>query len=365
MSDPVDGIVLAGTYAWSGAPFERLRPRPLLPVAQAPLISYSLRWMAEARVRRLHVCLNEATRALRDCIGDGSRLGVSIEYHEDASPRGAAGCVRDVAALSDAHAFLIADATVVPTVERDPLLASHQESGAALTVVVHRDDHEESQAALLSPAGIYLADRSVFDHVAPSGFQDIKENLVPRLHGAGRPVRTHLAAGCCPRVVDARSYLTVSHWMLCRLAYENGATEGWSAVYAGAGEVLAHPTAWVDPGAKLLGPVLLGPGVRVKDGATIVGPTSIGADSVVEEGAVISRTIAWERCVVNANAFLDACVLADDAHVSAGADLCGAVVTATAPRPSRSPRETAPEEAAGTLLPWTLRQGVTPGGDAP
>jgi len=357
----VDGIVLAGTYHWNGASFESLIPRPLLPVAQAPLISYSLRWIGGGRRSRVFVCLNEDSRRLRHRLSDGSALGVAIEYYEDRSPRGAAGCARDVALRSDGQSFLISDGTVVPMVDRDRLLAFHLDSGAALTVVVHRDEHDKDGPAPLSPAGIYVAQRSVFDFVSGSGFQDIKENLIPRLHQAGLPVLTHLAAEWCPRVVDAHTYLTVSHWMISRVVYEHEATDGWNAVCSGGGEVLAHSTAWVDPAAKLLGPILLGPGVRVKAGATIVGPASIGADSAIAEGAVVSRSVTWERCVVSENAFLDACVLADDARVERGAELFGSVVTAAGPRPKPVRAwPAARKEVQAALLPWTLRQPATP-----
>lgn len=357
----VDGIVLAGTYQWNDASFESFIPRPLLPVAQAPLISYSLRWLGAGRPPRVFVCLNEGSRRLRERLNDGSHLGIRIEYYEDRSPRGAAGCARDVTLRSDARTFLISDGTIIPVVDRAELLAFHRASGAALTVVVHRDEHAEGRTAPLSPAGIYVAERRVFDFVGESGFQDIKENLIPRLHQAGLPVLTHLAGGCCPRVVDARTYLTVSHWMISRVVYEHEATDGWNAVCSGGGEVLAHSTAWVDPAARLLGPILLGPGVRVKAGATIVGPASIGADSMIAEGAVVSRSVTWERCLVSENAFLDACVLADDAQVETGADLFGSVVTAVGPRPkpARAPAASI-QEAGAELLPWTLRQPATP-----
>jgi NDP-sugar pyrophosphorylase family protein len=328
----------------------------LLPVAQAPLISYSLRWLAAGGRSRVFVCLNEATRGLRERLGDGSDLGLRIEYSEDGSPRGAAGCARDVALSSDAESFVICDGTVVPTVEQEALLEFHRGSGAAMTVVAHRDDLSKPPLfAPLSPAGIYVAERRVFDHVAESGFQDIKENLIPRLHQADLPVLTYLATGCCPRVVDARTYLTVNHWLISRVVSEQGAADGSNAL-SPAGEVLAHPTAWVDPGARLLGPILLGPGVRVQDGATIVGPASIGRESMVAEGAVISRSIAWDRCIVGPNALLDACVLADDARVEAGSDLFGTVVTASSPR--RTPawaRWASPEAEPTTVLPWALR----------
>ena len=250
METGLEGIILAGTYRWNGAAFESLTPRPLLPVAQAPLIAYSLRWIGSGHPSRITVCLNEDSRRVRDRLSDGSHLGMKLEYREDASPRGAAGCARDVALRGDARSFLISDGTVIPMVDQDQLLAAHRASGAALTVVVHRDDHADSPLSPLSPAGIYVAERSVFDFVSESGFQDIKENLIPRLHRAGVKVLTHPATACCPHVVDARTYLTVSHWMISRVVREHGAADGWNALDSGRGEVLAHPTARVHSAAS-------------------------------------------------------------------------------------------------------------------
>jgi hypothetical protein len=41
------GIVLAGSYQGADRAFSDI-PRPLVPIAQAPLISYALRWLAGA-----------------------------------------------------------------------------------------------------------------------------------------------------------------------------------------------------------------------------------------------------------------------------------------------------------------------------
>ena len=48
-ADGLSAVVLAGTHHWSGSSFERLAPRPLVPVALEPLISYSLRWLRDGR----------------------------------------------------------------------------------------------------------------------------------------------------------------------------------------------------------------------------------------------------------------------------------------------------------------------------
>ena len=49
-TEKIKGIVLAGTYQWGDSTFETLLPRPLVPVAQAPLISYTLEWPDGSRM---------------------------------------------------------------------------------------------------------------------------------------------------------------------------------------------------------------------------------------------------------------------------------------------------------------------------
>ena len=72
-----------------------------------------------------------------------------------------------------------------------------------------------------------------------------------------------------------------------------------------------HPSAFVHPTARIIGPVLLAEGVRVEENAVIVGPASIGARSVLGRGSVVSRSFIWDDCVVGENASVDSSLLAD------------------------------------------------------
>jgi hypothetical protein len=42
--------------------------------------------------------------------------------------------------------------------------------------------------------------------------------------------------------------------------------------------------------------------------------------------AVLSRTVAWNRCLVRANAVVDACVMADDSIAEDDSPACGQVL---------------------------------------
>jgi mannose-1-phosphate guanylyltransferase len=298
--DGISAVVLAGTHHWSGSSFERLAPRPLVPVALAPLISYPLRWLRKGGLTRVTVCANGTTRLIEAEIGDGRGLDMEIGYYKDATPRGAAGCVRDAGLLAGSHTLVVADGTAVPTMDLGALLDSHHASGAAVTAVVQRD---RSASGRPTPAGIYVFDGRALAHIAETGFQDIKENLIPRLHRAGERVIAHETEGLCPHVFNAQTYLAVNQWMLQRLSRDDAAGP------------LVHSSARVEAGARLVGPVQLGPGARVEAGATIVGPSSLGADCVVGPGALVARSVLWSRCMVGEGSVVHGCVVGSDALV--------------------------------------------------
>ena len=306
-AESLSAVVLAGTHHWNGSRFERLAPRPLLPVALAPLMSYSLRWLRRGGIRRATICTN--ARAVEAAFADGRELEMELGYSRDAMPRGPAGCVRDAGLRTGAATLVVTDGTAIPTADFSELLAAHFASGAALTAVVHGG---RSSSSPPTPGGVYVFQRRALAHVAASGFQDIKEDLIPRLRRAGERVVAHSSHGLCPQVVDARTYLAVNEWMLHRLAHE-------------APDALRHATACVEPGAHLVGPVQLGAGARVAAGATIVGPTSIGPGSAVGRDVLVSRSVVGSRCVMGEGSLLHACVMGDDAVIPPFARLFHAV----------------------------------------
>jgi len=301
----LSAVVLAGTHPWSGSSFEKLAPRPLVPVALEPLISYSLRWLLKGGIRQATICANGTTRLIAAALGNGAALDMELRYYLDGTPRGPAGCVRDAAGDTGAETLVVTDGTAIPTVDLAEVLASHHASGAAVTAVVHRD---QALSASPSPAGIYVFERRALEHVGANGFQDIKENLIPRLHRAGERVVAHASQSFCPHVLNAQTYLAVNHWMLQRLAHADESMGG----------ALLHPSASVHASARLVGPVMLGADVRVEAGATVVGPTSIGGGSVLGRGALVARSVVWGRCVVGEGSMVHGCVVGNDAVVPAG-----------------------------------------------
>ena len=337
-TDGVCGIVLAGSHHWGDGAFERVLRGPLLPVAQTPLICYSLEWLYGGGVRNAVLCANSSTPAVREYLGDGAAMGLAIEYYEDQEPRGPAGCAHDAAKLSGCDTFIVVEGTLVPSLDLADLLRTHRASGAGATIVVEVDRRGggDGRGRPRLPGGIYVFERRVLDGIAARGYQDIKQGLLERLHAAGEHVAMHEVQGLSPRVLDYGTYTSVSRWLITRAIKR----PTFLADYVRVGDGLHHPTAVVHPTARLVGPVLLGPGVRIEAGAVLVGPMSVGAGSVVGAGALVSRALVWDHCTIGEAAIVDASMLSDHSTVAAAERVYGAVqihdeVIAPRPLPER------------------------------
>ena len=273
----VVAIVLAGSYHSTDSTFLGSLPRPLVPVAQVPVIGYVLRWLREADVARATICANSGSRAIESCVGDGTNLSMQLDYMEDATPRGPAGCARDAAMQHTAETFVVVDGTVIPDFDLRLLLATHRSSGATVTAVVHDSagSNGEHRAKSVSPAGIYAFSRDAFDALSPHGFQDIKEHLIPALRR--RAARHNSIRRSSVRVLNARRARGEPLDHRADFTREHQRTLGPFAV-----AVRLPRTASVHSTARLIGPVILGERVGITPSssdprASDRGPVGAGA----------------------------------------------------------------------------------------
>lgn len=296
MSAPKEGnvgaVVLAGTHHYGNGSLDALAPRPLVPVANAPVIAYVTHWLAAGGMREATVCVTDMASAFAECLGDQSKAGCHLRYLEDCGLRGPAGCVRDAAVQLRAERYLVVEATLIPMVDLTDLLDTHVRNAALATVV--GIEQSANGTRLLEPVGIYVFERTALEHVHPAGYVDIKETLLPRLYKMGEHVQCYRTSSACPSIRSFESYFAANHWAL-----ENAdSLKHLQCEYDRIGDAFVHRTARVDKEARLIGQLIIGQDTVIERGATIVGPATIGNRCTIGAHALVGRSILWDECTV-------------------------------------------------------------------
>src|SRR5918996_5463481 len=87
-------VILAGGQATRMRPYPDDRPKAMVEIAGVPILEHQLRWLAAGEVR--HVVLSVGYRAdvIRAHVGDGSALGLHVDYAVEDEPLGRGGGLR-------------------------------------------------------------------------------------------------------------------------------------------------------------------------------------------------------------------------------------------------------------------------------
>ncbi|HEX2286822.1 MAG TPA: nucleotidyltransferase family protein, partial [Mycobacterium sp.] len=93
----VDAVVLVGGQGTRLRPLTLSAPKPMLPTAGLPFLTHLLSRIADAGIE--HVVLGTSYKAavFESEFGDGSKLGLNIEYVVEDEPLGTGGGIANVA----------------------------------------------------------------------------------------------------------------------------------------------------------------------------------------------------------------------------------------------------------------------------
>ena len=312
----VAAVIVAGMHRWGGDILDQFGSRLLLPIALRPLIEHGVRWLTRSGLDDVCICANSDTKVIQQCLGPVVRFADSVRYYEDLMPRGPAGCVRDAVLDATVDTIVVLEGGVIARFDLDELIETHRREDAAMTIAVKGRTLAAGDGAD-RPAGVYVLSRAAISEIGGTGYQDLKEVLIPKLYERGCRIAVHeVGRGLVSRVLDATSYLEANLEEVLRMVASDNLWDG----FVRKGDAWVHESARLDASAHIRGAVVIGPEVRVEAEAMVFGPTVMGAGCVIGQRAVLSRSVLWNRCTIERGVIVDQSLLTNDTH-TAGADV--------------------------------------------
>ena len=121
---------MAGGEGTRLRPMTSNQPKPLLPVANRPVMEHVLRLLRRHGFDETVVTVQFLASLVRTYFGDGEELGMHLRYATEQTPLGTAGSVANAEdALRDA-AFLVISGDALTDIDLGELVLAHQAAGA-------------------------------------------------------------------------------------------------------------------------------------------------------------------------------------------------------------------------------------------
>lgn len=293
----MDSVILAGSVGREAA-WSRGIPRPLLPIAGTTLLEALVAKLDATFGGACTICANGRPNPIAQHIKMTGSFTTQPGFFEDSVPLGTAGCLKACETRIQSETVFLSGGAV--WLEDDPrwMLEQHRADENALTVFCTRDPGwigTETENHL-RPAGIYCCNRIVLDHIRPTGYHDLKEQLVPALRRAGLRVGAVTLRGRTCEVSDWTTYMrlvstTLSGNRPVRPGYRQLSPDIWCG-----------DNVEIAPDARVVGPALIGHRCRLERGSVAIGPVILGDDCHVGPGAWLVRAVALDNAQFRAGA---------------------------------------------------------------
>lgn len=285
-------------------------PKPLVPVANRPIVAHLIQLLAAHGVDEAVANLHWFPDTVREQLGDGSRFGLELDYAYEEELLGTAGGVRGVADFLTApgETFLVLAGDALTDVDLTALAAAHEANDGVATLGVkkvkdvseygvivtgsdgrvqgfqEKPDPSEALSDLCN-CMIYAFSPEIFDYFPEQDPLDFAHDVFPALLDADVPFYVHEIDSYWNDIGTLPEYLTGNlDVLLSRVTVES---VGGTVVESGSDPAAAE----LGDEIEIEGPVLLGSDVEIGPGADLVGPLVIGAGSRIGAGARVKESV--------------------------------------------------------------------------
>jgi mannose-1-phosphate guanylyltransferase len=295
-------MILAAGLGTRLEPLTRIRPKPLFPVLNRPLLGITIEQLRGMGATAIMINAHHLADQVEQFVDTGE-WGLQVEVRVEPEILGTGGGIKNCSDfLQDAPFFMVVNADVYHTFDLGPAIHYHRESGNLATLVLC--DHpcfnqvgidgegrivsvgeklfrqSPSATQLLTFTGIHIIAPKLLDIMPSAGFFGIME-LYMELAARGEAIRGYQMQGGYWRDIGRVDDYKDLHRDL--LGKE--------------GKPMIHPEASLAEGVRIEGFVCVGKGTRIMKGSFI--KDSVIWDEVrIEEGSTVESCIVGDRTQV-------------------------------------------------------------------
>lgn len=125
-------------------------PKPLIPIESIPVLEREINSLRNQGFTDMILTVSHMADKIMDYFGDGSRLGVKIEYFVEETPLGNAGALYKLRDRIGTEPFLLLNADAVFDVDFNRMVEYHKAHNAFVTLFTHPNSHPYDSGLIIA-----------------------------------------------------------------------------------------------------------------------------------------------------------------------------------------------------------------------
>lgn len=306
-------MILAAGKGERLMPLTQNLPKPLFPVANLPIIRYTIEFLKFYGIRDIIINLYHLPRLIEQELGDGSVLGVKITYSFEEELWGTGGGLKKVEKFfKDEECFVVVNADILVDCDLEDVIHFHRRNEATATMVLTQDastsvygaveiddensirniagrldDVRESDRIPAVFTGIHVLSPKIFEYIPPNIFTCINQYAYPKMIGNKEKVIGYLMEGFWADIGRVESFYSTNMVFLDRRIsfryYDPLAHFTLKPSKDTADLVCLGENVELGNEISFNPPIIIGHNVRISDRA------SIGPYTIVGDGCIIGK----------------------------------------------------------------------------
>ncbi len=328
---------MAGGEGTRLRPLTCMRPKPMVPVVNKPVMEHIVELLKRHGIFNIAVTLQYMPYAIKDYFEDGSEFGVKMSYYTEKIPLGTAGSVKNAEKFLD-DTFIVISGDALTDINIKDVLNYHIEKDADATIVlkkvnipleygvvvidkkgrvtrfVEKPDWGEVFSDLAN-TGIYVLSPKVLNYIEKNKNMDFSNDIFPVMLKDNKKIYGYETESYWCDIGDMKAYMDVQRDILDKKVMVQPKGE---EVYKGI---------WLEKGVKtgndliFKAPCVVGKNSIIGDNCYIGEYSIIGENNIISRKTSIKRGIIWNGCIIEKGIQMRGNIICNKVFINNGASL--------------------------------------------
>lgn len=333
-------IIMAGGKGTRIQPLTLIRPKPLIPIANRPMIDYIIKKLKIQGYEDVVVTLNYLKNHLKKLL-EKRYPELNIKYSIENKPLGTAGGVNKAGKHLD-DTFFVLSGDVLVDVDLKQLLKFHQQKKALATIlltpvkdpshfgiaVLNKDQRITKFLEKPSPhevfskianTGTYILEPEILDYIDHSqGPVDFSNDVFPQLIKEKAGIYGYILDGYWNDVGRPETFLKANRDVLNKKIRPYPPGNYLKESVGKFGDIWIGNDVIIEDKVRIIGPVVIGDGSTIEKDCVLGKNTVIGNKVTVDKNTSISGSVILSNSIINSESHLKDCIIDSECVLDEG-----------------------------------------------